>query len=737
MAFSGTAGQPATLTPSELAAAKSQVPAGYTFSRAWYLDSVGQQVAVEFEGPYIGTGKTVHVYRHTGEVVARGGFVSEPEARELAYQKQLYEQPGKYEPSQQVPSPTPAQAKQIGGQYKREQEISAGIIRPKFKERTASVTILGSVRPPTYPMTEETRAEQLSTTLTPLPRKTFLQKQAQKYISESPNYQMEESSKWLQEARSQINIPLKGFAYTLYGGSVIGETLYDFETGYRRGLREQPGKTLAITGISFIAPTVIGKLGARIGIAKIAMKYPGTAEFLSEVVKTGTIGIYVALSSLKVQAEPNYKMKVQRVGQIFSTEVSPMIVGGYAGLKTIPKIETYFKTYGAKEIPIKDIVAPEVLLGKKKFATAPMKATRIRTAQSQLEMFQQDLYKPKEWAGYYPHATPSGFGGKEVSILPGTSEISGTYVSGKGASVYFLKIGQEKYTLYGGNLFGPSGVPEIMYFKPTQLTTGGPRLAGQAFIPGMKSEVEAVITPGSTFKATPDKFFTVYKGQRVPISLYDYTGAKQIATAKQVATITSMIKSSSSYGARSIGVTGPSSYIAALSYKKSLVSSIPSLPSRITTISKPSKPSIIPISTTPSKSITRLYSITPSMPSYPSPSIPSMPSYPSPSIPSMPSYPSPSIPSMPSYPSPSIPSMPSYPSVPSVTSKILKPSKQIMPKILMPSFASKYKPQKFKALKLAPALRPFKYAPSLYAFSQKITGKRPRRLTGYEIRPLI
>ena len=140
----------------------------------------------------------------------------------------------------------------------------------------------------------------------------------------------------------------------------------------------------------------------------------------------------------------------------------------------------------------------------------------------------------------------------------------------------------------------------------------------------------------------------------------------------------------------------------------SVISIAPSYPSR------PSYPSVSKVSY-------------PSRPSYAPPSLPSLPRYPSrPSYPSMPSYPS--YPSLPSYPSPSYPSYPSYPSVSKITETTTTPFPDL-------DFGPRRK-KKVKRKRVKPR-RVTKYKPSLVAAEKMIYGKKPKILTGLEVRPLL
>lgn len=145
---------------------------------------------------------------------------------------------------------------------------------------------------------------------------------------------------------------------------------------------------------------------------------------------------------------------------------------------------------------------------------------------------------------YYPHATPALFGRKfTTQIGERPKEAAGMFISGKGASTYFLRIGMDQPTTYYPKSLLPEAVtPTLVYVRPTQVT-GVPKSVrasygktpygvsyqffmktakkGAAYVPGVKSEVEAVIPPESLFKVTTPKLYTQVKGVDVPIKLYN------------------------------------------------------------------------------------------------------------------------------------------------------------------------------------------------------------------------
>jgi hypothetical protein len=374
---------------------------------------------------------------------------------------------------------------------------------------------------------------------------------------------------------------------------------------------------LVIKGAAWVSP-IAGKVvskGIQIGGGVLAVKY--LADVGSEALKS---------------SDP---FKTGGMLGVAAKDIYLVSVGTKSGAKTYQKITGWLSTLGRKPLGVKQGIYPQ----------APTK--------KQLELFKKNIITElSEKPGMF-HTTRQKIPTKET-LTPGlgTSEFPGLYGSTE-VSEAFAKIpGKGKYKWFGSvTETSKPGVaylvPEGFRYSPFQLsnipTFEGQRaikIAGKKFysyfvkpaqpgvadVPGLKTEIEAVVRPeAGDYVFGSGEYFTKIKDVKVPIDVFTFlkgTGTETLSkggvggiTLKGGAGSYSLPGSSPLFS-ESLGLLG-------VSISKTSVSSIPS------TILPPVSPSV-PSSKIPSKD----YKVILSVPKTPPSAVPSKPYSPmSPSFP--------------------------------------------------------------------------------------------------------
>jgi hypothetical protein len=211
-------------------------------------------------------------------------------------------------------------------------------------------------------------------------------------------------------------------------------------------------------------------------------------------------------------------------------------VGLYIGT---PKLIDYgikqygrLSTIGREELPVKSLVAPEVLSGSKRFP--------FEKPSKQPELINKKDYRlpgSEKPMGY--HATPSRLG---LTVKAGSSEIPGLYISIKGISTYFLKLTKNEATQF--SLIPQFKTPKVAAITPERFVKGVSEKPGTAGIPMIKTEPEAVLPVGTKLIKQPSKYFFRWEGNRIPINEFKAVGE---TTGKKAGKIYSIEKISSEY----------------------------------------------------------------------------------------------------------------------------------------------------------------------------------------------
>ena len=350
----------------------------------------------------------------------------------------------------------------------------------------------------------------------------------------------------------------------------------DLEKGYVMGIseewRERPLRAGIMTAAGFVLPQafgVVGKAGKK--VASVLPKSTLLSTSGKIIEKALAVGLPTAYA-IKVGEEVKKAEDMLEIGKVLGRktagDIIPLAVGGMLGAEFWPKVSDYYRTHGKKILKEEELVSPQVMYTEAKFPTAGKGLTDAQRRKLFSEMFKETKYDVPGYPGYKPTATPEVW--SKLISKPGTSEVPGVYIGGKGLSKYFLKIQREAPSIYGTNIFSPYGKPTIYFIKPSSYKLAaasklGTRAYGEAVITGMKTEVEAVITPDTLFKEIA-KFGVDVSGRKVPAYMLDVLGMGEPVKG----TITAGELYSSYYGSES------GSYFTSASFLGGLVSSKPS-----------------------------------------------------------------------------------------------------------------------------------------------------------------
>lgn len=176
-----------------------------------------------------------------------------------------------------------------------------------------------------------------------------------------------------------------------------GEFLIGGVKGIYQGIREKPVKAATIAALSFTAPIVFKELGAAGSwtLGKISMVSPTAAEVLGTIgtglgttIKYGLPAAYTYSVGKRVLAEPDWVSKGVKSGEIFGTEVLPMVAGYKAGTYTLRRMA----------------------------ATEELGIVKSKLSKSQLKTMEKQLAQAKELGFEQPKVKEISF--KDIERLP-------------------------------------------------------------------------------------------------------------------------------------------------------------------------------------------------------------------------------------------------------------------------------------------------------------------------------
>ncbi|MBD3253148.1 hypothetical protein GF386_05425 [Candidatus Pacearchaeota archaeon] len=273
---------------------------------------------------------------------------------------------------------------------------------------------------------------------------------------------------------------------------------------------EKPLTTGVMYGVGLItAPSL--QLGGKI-LKPVTKLFPKTAKVTGKAISYGLPTLYGTSAAYRIGTQPTMKKAGEKTGEIISTELLPLGMGGYTSAKYYPKIESYFRTRGRTEIFQEKIIPEDVLTGEKHFPEAPPR--------EHLKLF---LKKSQRVPGYEEpmmfHSTGDVFWKSKFKVVESKSEFPGLYGS-YGVSPHFLRITKEpKISFYSERILEPYGKPGTIGIIPKKFVKGKIARPGEAFVPGIKTEVEAVLPPSTKVEITGKKYFFRWGGQRIPLDI--------------------------------------------------------------------------------------------------------------------------------------------------------------------------------------------------------------------------
>lgn len=200
----------------------------------------------------------------------------------------------------------------------------------------------------------------------------------------------------------------------------------EFGAGYTRELRSNPSKTLTNTALFFALPGIL-KLGGRL-LNPLITRSPLAVQDALPVISKSVSILIPAVYGTSVASRVGFsKTPNQEFGKIAASEITPMLVGGYAGVKVFPIAESYFFSFGRKKIPTDQIVSEQIRRGE----------------------VMLDYYNPKRHYDLFKNARnpidapQSNF--PESALLTGSFRYKGKlipYPSGQDLSLWVSKYGQ-------------------------------------------------------------------------------------------------------------------------------------------------------------------------------------------------------------------------------------------------------------------------------------------------------
>lgn len=266
------------------------------------------------------------------------------------------------------------------------------------------------------------------------------------------------------------------------------------------------------------------------------------------------------------------------------------LIAGTLALENLPslllKVSDLARTFRLKEVPVKDIVAPEFFEGQRYPGIA-----RGQTAGELLKEFKTPIQSIEELPGFKGAgftASPSSFK-KATAVAKGGSELPGLYQAPR-LSATFLKLGGEAdvkiFSLRSFDTLRPTAlrlnpsdfdlVPGVS--KSTRRLRSSKGLyeffekqasKGKSYLPFIKTEKEAVIPAGTNIAFLEKKFFFKFEGRRVPILKFKIADlGTKVSKFKSIESIYSR------YAPRQKGIINPYSGSITLSRASSLSNNI-------------------------------------------------------------------------------------------------------------------------------------------------------------------
>lgn len=304
-------------------------------------------------------------------------------------------------------------------------------------------------------------------------------------------------------------------------GNKVQSFVTNAETSFTYGLVEKPFTNLALFGTGKVIGLGVGATGTALS------SIPKAGATAGKIFRTGEVFGGTALGGAYAYDTANkiYNAKSSgEAGTIFGNSIrdSLLFSSGYTtGQKNYQQLQGLYRTRGRTEIPQDKIIPFDVLSGKNKFPLQPKSKTP--SAIEQMNLFKtQSQRVPGIKDPMAFHSTPNKFYNNKLSVdTPGTSELLGLYGS-YGISPHFLKIEGSGSSL-GFNfksILQPYGKPGSAGIIPTKFVFGKSAKPGQAYVPGIKTEVEAIFPLGTKADLINNKYYYKFNGVRIPLDIF-------------------------------------------------------------------------------------------------------------------------------------------------------------------------------------------------------------------------
>ena len=345
---------------------------------------------------------------------------------------------------------------------------------------------------------------------------------------------------------------------------VEAETV-EYAGGYVGGLRRHPIKTAVGTASYFVLPVGLKAIGKVGGPLVTALGVPSKVLSVgSGIIKYGLPTLYAGSVVLRASESERPSAKL---GEISSTEITPMIVGGGAGALFWARARTWAR-FGGSKLKLKDITPKKyyekIKAGKTEIPTEPVG--------KHLSLFEQLKYSPEKatklvgsrysskrtWAKVDLKDLPAGRpkpvgyhlagekilgegyskGGefrikvletkelKDLGLMVKTREATGLYLSPY-PSLHFARLSPQ-LGIYGGDPFKPFGSPRGLVVQPKGFkvaplikTSESVQIGvkpGYAGVPGTiigKPEPQAIVRAGTELGFTGDNYYFWHKGYKI------------------------------------------------------------------------------------------------------------------------------------------------------------------------------------------------------------------------------
>jgi len=434
--------------------------------------------------------------------------------------------------------------------------------------------------------------------------KTFLQKAGSGYRSAETFVSSQFTKPFIFDPLEKAGMSLTEPDYTKIRerGDPIAEFYVGAFSGIAKDIRDKPIKQVALVGAGY--GLGFGLKGVSAGLSAIPKVGGGLAKGFKGAEIIG--GTYLSYKFAKGTYESQVGLPQAQKGEIIGValkDISLVGMGGARGQKGFEQTQGFFRTRGRTEIPMEQLVPRDVLTGEHTFPLAK------QSAKAQLKMFETQSQRltikmegytgkgkfvdplqvqqlPSKVPGMAFHSTGTKFWGDTLSVTqPGTSELPGLYGS-YGISPHFLKVsGKGSYKIFDiKNIFQTGTKPGTASIIPKSFVAGKKAPLGSAYVPGIKTEVEAIFPVGTQAKLIDKSFFFKQKGVRIPLDVFKTTtGGTPTGTP-----VANILGSSSYGGLPSYSIIAPSSVgILGLSYSKPSYNVEPS--QTISSYKKPSK----------------------------------------------------------------------------------------------------------------------------------------------------